>query len=335
MPIKTGMYMAAGNKSTCTVQGSVLLLTHGSMMSYYSILSLFSLLAIHNNFEEPRLRRYEPFLHILAFGWPLFLSIYGASKKFLNPSGPWCFVGRFPPRCRGSACHHDNIQGYIFLCLCLAVFWLLFATIMIISLYAYERRTQKRSLSLTGKKQLYEKFRKNKTRAIRQQTSLYVFSLYATFGLGTVVRSIQANLRTVHFPTIALVTVVVPFQGLLLAIVYEFTRLRQLNTAEKLAGDIGSKTGLHNTEIADIKLSIISNLNTRKEEEKKGNSINVKSLSYSIFDGQRRPSSVWAEFIFQDEDDSSSIGENIDNSCYNLDTDKSDLKEKQSESDEV
>lgn len=330
MPIKTGMFMASGNKSTCAAQGTILLMTHSSMISYYSILSLFSFLAIRNNFEEAKLRRYEPFFHLISFGFPFALSVYGAEKKFANPSGAWCFVGRFPPRCEGKSCHHDNIQGYIFVCLFAATFCLLFATMMIICTYLYEKRSRKASLSLRGKNQLLEKFRKNKVRVIRQQTGLYIISLFVTFGLGTIARAIQAKRRAVHFPTMASVTIMVPFQGLIMAIVYEFTRLKQLNSTTELVADIQNKSSSRNTTVVDMRSSIKSNSNANKDEVDQRRKSDTEVVIYSIFDGERRPSSMWAEFIFEEDKDDNSIGDNIDFP----DTGKSNLEEKQFESEQ-
>lgn len=95
---------AIGTITTCTVQGFFIMLGINNIEMYFSSLSLYSVIAVHNNFDQQILRRFEALLYFIVTIISSFLSIMPVTEQMLNPSyGPWCMVDAAPLGCEKSA----------------------------------------------------------------------------------------------------------------------------------------------------------------------------------------------------------------------------------------
>jgi hypothetical protein len=98
-PVGTsGVLGANGSASTCTAQG--LLLQFGfAGPSYYAALSIFSFVAVRNNFKIENMLRIERFIHIGVFIYPVISSYYLLSIEAFNYVGPVCWIASSPMGC--------------------------------------------------------------------------------------------------------------------------------------------------------------------------------------------------------------------------------------------
>uniref|UniRef100_A0A7S2VYE8 G-protein coupled receptors family 2 profile 2 domain-containing protein n=1 Tax=Eucampia antarctica TaxID=49252 RepID=A0A7S2VYE8_9STRA len=304
LPNESGMYLASGTKGTCTVQGTIYVFSILSKMIYFSMLPLFSYLAIRCDFDEIKLRRYEPWFHITALPWPIASAVIGGIKGFMNPSGPWCFVARNPPGCENNGnCNHGKMQGYILMNLGTVCTFFILANVMIVAAFILVRKKQKQNMSLIGKKKVVEGFRQNRATAVKRQAALYFGALYLTFGFSLISRIIQTIRKSIHFPTLIIGVILVSFDGCINVFVYDRTRLKNSKVSSKNEADSNHAPS---TLVTEIRRNIRSSQNSIKEEGL-GNR-KPKQKQFSIFDGSattRRPSSIWSEFILDDEDSDS------------------------------
>jgi len=305
LPKESGMYLAFGTKATCTIQGTMITGFSASKLIYYSMLPLFSYLAIRCDFDETKLRRYEPWFHIVALPLPLASAVTYAIKGFIHPNGSWCFLGRNPPGCDNNGnCNHGNMQGYPFFIyhLGLIFFFITLANVMTVAVCVLARRKQNQNMSLIGKKKVVEGFRQNRATAVKRQAALYFGALYLTFGFSLISRIIQTTRQSIHFPTLIIGIITVSFQGCINVFVYDQTRLKKATVTAKEVYSHQSPSTL----VTEIRRNIRSSQNSIKEEGL-GNR-KPKQKQFSIFDGSattRRPSSIWSEFILDDEDSDS------------------------------
>ena len=298
MPANENLYLTAGNKATCTIQGMAMLMTNLGIASYYSILSIYSYLAILNKFDESKLRRFEPFFHAVSIVWPLGLTIYGAAKNFFNPLGPFCHVTRSPPQCSGKTCYHDDISLYETVNLMTLAAVILNATIMSIFIYMLEKRKEIANSSLRGKEQLREELKRKKIKAVAHQTSLYVLSVYVTYGISFFTRALQMSKEDIPFPAAVYATIIISLQGVVNTIVYELTRSRKviiICTNEK----DGNQRQNKNTILLDERPVIVDTNYTEHYDSDSQNSID--DMTYSIFDGRRSSNNICMEFTFEDD----------------------------------
>uniref|UniRef100_A0A7S2VZK4 G-protein coupled receptors family 2 profile 2 domain-containing protein n=1 Tax=Eucampia antarctica TaxID=49252 RepID=A0A7S2VZK4_9STRA len=301
LPNESGMYLASGTKGTCTVQGTIYVFSILSKMIYFSMLPLFSYLAIRCDFDEIKLRRYEPWFHITALPWPIASAVIGGIKGFMNPSGPWCFVARNPPGCENNGnCNHGKMQGYILMNLGTVCTFFILANVMIVAAFILVRKKQKQNMSLIGKKKVVEGFRQNRATAVKRQAALYFGALYLTFGFSLISRIIQTIRKSIHFPTLIIGVILVSFDGCINVFVYDRTRLKKSTVSSKNEADSNHALS---TLVTEIRRNAYPSQNDT-QKERLGNR-KREDKPFSIFDGTsntRRPSSIWAAFIVDDED---------------------------------
>ena len=293
IPSDTEMFLSYGTKATCMAQGVIIEYCAQAIVLYYSMLAVFSYLAVKTDFNEKILRRYEPWFHIIACILPLIFSSLFAVKGFLNPAGPWCSRNTNPVGCEGEECKHGNFRPYISCVLFLFICMITVATLTIVRVCVIEKRKLRDNQFFRGKKYILENERQKKARLITEQATLYIFNLIFVSSIILTSRVIQSVRNEYHFPSLILGSVIVTLQGCLSSIVYEKTRSKRLKKRLQ-----PKKT--QSREAKDTLVNEIRNSTTlRKSEESTRPSVN----SFSIFDGTRRPSSVWAEFIISDSDD--------------------------------
>ncbi len=292
IPSDTEIFLAYGTTATCTAQGTTIEYCVQAILLYYSMLGVFSYLAVKNDFSEEIMRRYEPWFHLLACVLPLIVTSLFAMKGFLNPAGPWCSRNSNPVGCEGVECKHDNIKPYIMAVLLFYIFMIVVATLTIIWVCVIERRKLRENQFVKGKNNLLEKARKMQARCITEQATLYIFNLIFLSSIILTSRIIQSVRNQYHFPSLILGSVIVALQGCMSSIVYEKTRSTRLKKCSETK--MNQSQQAKDTLVNEIRKST---LHLRQQ------SCPSNKRDFSIFDGTRRPSSIWAEFIISDSDD--------------------------------
>ncbi len=97
----TDMYWTMGNQASCSAQGFIVQFSISSVV-YNSALSLYYLLVIQFGWSEDRIRRLEPFIHIISISWGLSTATVALFLKLYNPANWDCWIAPFPPDCTQS-----------------------------------------------------------------------------------------------------------------------------------------------------------------------------------------------------------------------------------------
>jgi hypothetical protein len=91
IPRKSGVLWAAGNATTCSVQG---FMNHlGLIATFYNVsLNLYFLLVIRYGWKESRILTIEPVLHGVPLAWGFSTAIYAAAKGLFGNALLWCWI---------------------------------------------------------------------------------------------------------------------------------------------------------------------------------------------------------------------------------------------------
>lgn len=98
---ETDLPLAMGNAATCTASAFFASFFIGSCL-YNCLLSLFYVLTVRRGVPQQVLaRRCEPWMHIIAFGFPIGQAIVGAATEVFNPSQliNICLAAIYPWNC--------------------------------------------------------------------------------------------------------------------------------------------------------------------------------------------------------------------------------------------
>lgn len=159
-----------------------------SSLFYCVALSFYFLATIRLGItQEQFAKKYEPWLHAFAAGYPILTATIGASLGAYSEVsvGIGCFLKDYPTGCLGNdevECHSDTLAwifGGVFVILC-------FPTLMVMNsmIYFHVRAELRRGLARSLQ-------RENQTRRIRQvatQAFLYVTAFSGTYIWTTVIR---------------------------------------------------------------------------------------------------------------------------------------------------
>ena len=100
IPESTGVLWAAGNQTTCNLQG---FFTHGTIASpmYNASLSFYHLFVVRYKWKNQRLQKYEWCFHFLPIVWSLSTAVAGIPLELYNNANLWCFIASTPDGSRG------------------------------------------------------------------------------------------------------------------------------------------------------------------------------------------------------------------------------------------
>jgi hypothetical protein len=138
-------YGARGTTATCTAQGffNQIALT---IWMYYSALSVYSYVAVTNQFNTRNYKHVEVWIHVAVHVYPLVTALYVLSIEGFNFGGNLgCYVSSIPLGCTNDPnieCERgpDNIRLVAMIVSGIPVFFfLLFPTIMMVALYRHQR----------------------------------------------------------------------------------------------------------------------------------------------------------------------------------------------------
>ena len=303
---------AIGTERTCNVQGFIILFEIGTIASFYLTLSLFSFLAIRNDFKERILRKYEPWLHTSIYLIPLVFGCIALKKKFISPGTSFCFLSPYP-----TGSNHDEDISYIhgnseiqnFSLIVLVYFYVIviFAVALTTSVFFFVRRKEKENEGLDGLQKYRENARKSKSRKMASQTGLYLGTFICTHSIPILAQSGIMIHGRFNFQVYMLAPIMISIQGVVNMFIYQRLLVRKHPT-----GDPCMRPKMDSLE-KRVSLASVS-FKSEKEAEKQrprsscpGNMLSLKDQSeFSIFDGTNA-SEVWNEFINEFSDPNEDI----------------------------
>lgn len=306
MPSQSEKFRSSGTVTTCTVQGFALIFFGAAITHYYSMLALFAHIAVKCDFNEEILRRFEPLFHILSLCIPLSFAIFAVALNFVHGNGAICTILEHPSQadCHETHCDDDCISmSYKILTNVLLVDYIIafaVSVIFIISVCKLEKKKIRVNLTLHGKKQFVEDFRKLKAKSVVKQGALYAFSFYFTIFVSGIARVAQSATDKYDFEFILLAMISRCMQGIVVSIVYDQTRIKELPTSHL------TRKGRQNssTLVSDIQKRLTTTKTPTHQQAKRRSS---KSIPFSIFDGTS-PSSAWADHIYSDDENDTEYG---------------------------
>jgi hypothetical protein len=170
-----GVHGAKGTTTTCSAQGFLNQLGY-VVPSYYCALSLYSFVAIRNNFDLGKYIWIERWIHIGVYVYPVASGIYLLIIEAFNYSGHTCWVASVPLGCgndSGVVCTRgpQNLGDILWLFLGAPAFvGLLVPTFMMVYIYVEVRRKPFKYWI--------------KARTVAKQTKWYLLALYWTYFFG-------------------------------------------------------------------------------------------------------------------------------------------------------
>jgi hypothetical protein len=207
---------ASGNDATCTVLGAlsqicVSVLLYNGVLAYYYLLSIrFGVTA------RTFARRFEPWMHAIAIGYPLITSIMGARMDMYSEVALWtcCYIVEYPRGCneeRGD-CRNEMIFWFF------GGAWIIFVmlSMIVINLAIFwhvryqNRRVRRNSLSSERQAQ--------RTKEVALQAFLYVAGFGGTFVWVVILKileilSFNESDHKAIFPILVLHSLFIPLAG--------------------------------------------------------------------------------------------------------------------------
>lgn len=99
VPEEQGVWGAAGNTATCTLQGLLLQFALFGALGWDATLSTSYLLMVRYNVDGFRLQKWERYLHFLVWPFSLVLSLYPLYKGMYNFNHNVCWLESLPTNC--------------------------------------------------------------------------------------------------------------------------------------------------------------------------------------------------------------------------------------------
>lgn len=313
MPTETECVETAyGNHQTCVTQGLLIHVSVNASSVYYASLSLYSFIAVRNDFKEARIQWIEKWIHFTAIAASPIISVVFLVKKMYNPIQFLCSVGLSKAQVQDIN-FSDSTFNHLDMTFNHAphAFMLILSTMMMVALCFIEKQKIKSNDGLCGKKKILEDARRLKSKAVAMQTLLYLIIFYASSICEFVSRHYRKG-RINYSADIALL-LLVPLQGFFIAVVYFliqklFQQNRRLSSANSSYHHRCSITSQRRV-LADTGLpsekSICSEFSNHPPTLLDGQLV--------IFDGSN-PSSKWAKFILDDENEEDSMAYDDNNS---------------------
>ena len=94
-----GVYAAVGTTGTCTAQGFFGEVGNVTTPTYNCMLCIYYMLIIRSGWSETKIRKIEPFLHVIPLVVGLTMGIAGLPLTLYNPSGWLCWYAPYPGNC--------------------------------------------------------------------------------------------------------------------------------------------------------------------------------------------------------------------------------------------
>jgi len=300
---------------------------------YYACLSFQALIAMRNNFKEERYRWIEKWIHIIAWCFPFAVATVLAVTENLNPSGTGCYLSKAPRGCEADPsvdCERGKDIGAFAIVVGLTqiFFYFIFPPVVVVSMFCWIRKIQKKIEGCTGMQLIRESARREMMSSVAKQISLYLLAFWSTFVLSLIHFAYQIiSDGELLYDLLIIANCIFAFQGFIFMIVYfelerigtpkvePFLQSERLTQGMSVTGERTSRlvNGQHPT-VRDIR----SNAKRKTEDgvDEVISSRRRSSLVFNIFDGTPDAESPWAQFIDPDSDDdeesdNDGIGESI------------------------
>ena len=312
-----GYVGAIGTVNTCTASGFISLVFALAVPTYYGSLALQAYLGIKSNFKEEKYVWIEKWVHFLAYFLPVMYAIIIAATDNFNPNGSGCWFAKYPKGCDEDPeipCRGKDIDLIIIIIgltqICL---YFVFPPTVIIAMYCWMRKQQKKSLDQSGgMSAIRESAKREMMQSIYLQISVYLFSFWSIWVPG-LINNVYTVLTGEMIPNLQIfANCIFAFQGFVFTSVYfALQRMGRPNIAKvecirTTNATSSSYTGhlRRSLTVSDIRLNA-----KRKDDSKQGvgqdittdNGDLAESYRFNIFDGTPDETSPWAQYIDQDE----------------------------------
>ena len=296
---------------------------------YYGSLVLQAFMAMRNSFKEERYRWIEKWIHIVALCYPCAVAIVIAVTENLNPAASGCWYAKSPQGCEADPdidCKRgEDISALAYILGFTQVFlYFIFPPSVIIAMYCWIHKIQKKLGSCRGMQQVRQAARKEMAKSISKQITTYLLSFWFTYILSIIHMAYTlASEGEYIYNLLILVNCIYALQGFIFMMVY--FGLERLGTpkveclphlqSERVIQNISVSgermgrliNGQHPT-VRDIRSNAIRKTENGAEEVI-SSSRRRSSLVFNIFDGTPDAESPWAQFIDPDSDDEE--GDNV------------------------
>mmetsp|Transcript_34687 Transcript_34687/g.60986 ORF Transcript_34687/g.60986 Transcript_34687/m.60986 type:complete len:251 (-) Transcript_34687:116-868(-) len=228
-------------------------------------------------------------------------TVFAVTENF-NPAGSGCWIAKAPRGCETDPnvpCQRgQNVNNFELIAgLSIVSLYFVLPPSVVIAMYCWIRKIQKRVERSRGMQQIREHARKQMIRSIANQISLYLFSFWFTFVprmISFVYRILTGN---IIYELLIFANCIFALQGFIMAMVY-FT-LQRLGTPKVECGPSSSAGLRREITVHDIRSSVAERKAKVGSEETDDRR---ESYIFNIFDGAPDEDSPWARYIVQDDD---------------------------------
>jgi len=198
---------------------------------------------------------------------------------------------------------HDTQNLELIVALSLVFLYLIFPPSMILAIYFWISKAQKRMERSKGMQKLRDCARKEAMKNIARQISLYLFSFWFTWVFGLIHSAYFFLTNKILYDLLIFATCMDAMQGFVFAVVYfGLDSLGSLGTPKVMACVPGNHICRPGLTVEDIRI------NAENKTRKCFETIAERKESYvfNIFDGVADADSPWAKFINEDNDGNAS-----------------------------
>lgn len=216
-----------GTKNTCTFTGFMHQL--GFVVHYYYVsLAVYVFFALRSEFRLNEIQWLEKYIHIGVFVIPLATAVYLAAIDMFNSVGFGCYITA-PANCNTAGeCKAEipiqmNNNLVMSFCVLPIASNLCIATIIMIACLVNEQRKCRNTLnskSFSGKKEIFERARRRKSKLIVRQGMLYLGVFYFSYLLPCIVAICSNRDRPYNFYIYILALIFLPLDGLFFTMGY-------------------------------------------------------------------------------------------------------------------
>lgn len=291
VPEGTPYYVGAkGTEETCRIQGFFTIMFSFTVPIYYASLSIYSFLAIKNQFKETRYRWIEKWIHAVAIIVPLLTATVMLVIDNIEPAGSGCYFG-----------DEAVLLTYILGFGQLFVYFFIPATAMIM-VWRLMKKTERDLESAQGLRHVMESARKSMLRDTVIQICRYLFSFWITYIFS--VAQVLLNLSTgqMHYNLTILANILYLSQGFIMAVVYfqpQKISLRKVQVnplpCEHLKNDAAGRLKKHQT-VVDIRANAEAS-SSKGSDKSLSDDVVERPIRFSIFDGTPDDDSPWAMYF--------------------------------------
>lgn len=279
-----GAIHCLGTKNTCAFTGFMHQL--GFVVQYYYVsLAVYVYFALSCQFRIREIQWMEKYIHISVFLIPIGTSIGLLSKDMFNSVGFGCYITAAGSCNSDGICKHhlpksESEKYMVLFGVVPGVANLLLATAIMIACYVNEQKKSadtSNSKCFQGKRQIFERARKQKSQLIARQGMVYLGVFYLSYIFPFLCVIIAIVYEPYYFPVFLLAVIFLPLDGLFFTLSYIFL----LSDEDEFV--IQSIKRLHKTSCSQR--SICDNMTLSHSCTTKDTPVKARHSKISLFDG--------------------------------------------------